>query len=209
MTEYRGSDIIAEYLIREKVPYLLGYAGHGAMGFLDGIYDRTDEIQIVWPRIEQAAGFMADVYFRLTGKSLPVYVSTGPAPPAQPSDRLHPGSGAGTGPLGGYDRRSLCRGSRLEDTDRCDGCGAGHLGQPLPERTHRALRSILAAPVPGTNDTGQAVRAAPLRGRDPQPEHGMTVNRAHEQADIPRRQREERRRCKYGRRRRRVTTQRG
>lgn len=75
MAEFRGNDIIGEYLLKEKVPYILGYAGHGAIGLLDGIYDRTKQIQVVWPRIEQAAGFMADVYFRLTGVPLPVYTS--------------------------------------------------------------------------------------------------------------------------------------
>ncbi len=80
MAEYRGNDILAEYFIKEKIPYILGYAGHGAIGLLDGIYDRTDRIKVIWPRIEQAAGFMADAYFRLTGRALPVYVSTGPGP---------------------------------------------------------------------------------------------------------------------------------
>jgi len=80
MAELRGNEIIAEYLIKEKVPYIVGYAGHGAIGLLDGIYDRTDKIQVVFPRIEQAAGFMADVYFRITGVPLPVYTSTGPGP---------------------------------------------------------------------------------------------------------------------------------
>jgi acetolactate synthase-1/2/3 large subunit len=80
MAEFRGNDIIGEYLLKEKVPYILGYAGHGAIGLLDGIYDRTKQIQVVWPRIEQAAGFMADAYFRLTGVPLPVYTSTGPGP---------------------------------------------------------------------------------------------------------------------------------
>src|SRR5271166_4493880 len=27
--EMRGADIIAEYLVKEKIPYILGYAGHG------------------------------------------------------------------------------------------------------------------------------------------------------------------------------------
>ncbi|MGQ9600757.1 MAG: thiamine pyrophosphate-binding protein [Anaerolineae bacterium] len=80
MAEYRGNEIVAEYLIKEKIPYIMGYAGHGAIGLLDGIYDRTDKIKVIWPRIEQAAGFMADVYFRLTGVPLPVYASTGPGP---------------------------------------------------------------------------------------------------------------------------------
>ncbi len=80
MAEYRGSQIIAEYLIKEKIPYIVGYAGHGAIGLLDGIYDHTDKIKVIFPRIEQAAGFIADVYFRLTGVPLPVYASTGPGP---------------------------------------------------------------------------------------------------------------------------------
>ena len=78
--ETRGADIIAEYLVKEKVPYILGYAGHGAIGLLDGIYKQTDRIRHISPRIEQTAGFMADVYFRLTGQPLAVYASTGPGP---------------------------------------------------------------------------------------------------------------------------------
>ena len=38
MAEIRGTDLVVEYLIREKVPYLFGYAGHGAVGLLDGVY---------------------------------------------------------------------------------------------------------------------------------------------------------------------------
>ncbi len=78
--EMRGTDIIAEYLVKEKVPYILGYAGHGAIGLLDGIYRQTDRIRHISPRIEQSAGFMADVYYRLTGQPLAVYASTGPGP---------------------------------------------------------------------------------------------------------------------------------
>jgi acetolactate synthase-1/2/3 large subunit len=43
--EMRGADIIAEYLVKENVPYILGYAGHGAIGLLDGIYKHTDKIR--------------------------------------------------------------------------------------------------------------------------------------------------------------------
>ena len=78
MPEMRGCDLVVEYLIREKVPYLFGYAGHGAVGLLDGVYDRQDEIKIVFPRIESGAGYMADAYFRASGKVIPVYTSTGP-----------------------------------------------------------------------------------------------------------------------------------
>ncbi len=80
MAEMRGCDLVVEYLIREKTPYLFGYAGHGAVGLLDGVYDRQDEIKVVWPRIETAAAYMADAYFRRTGVPIPVYTSTGPGP---------------------------------------------------------------------------------------------------------------------------------
>ena len=43
--ETRGADLIAEYLVKEKVPNILGYAGHGAIGLLDGIYKQTDRIR--------------------------------------------------------------------------------------------------------------------------------------------------------------------
>ncbi len=56
--EIRGADIIAEYLVKEKVPYILGYAGQGAIGLLDGVYKHTDRIRHISPRIEQSAGFM-------------------------------------------------------------------------------------------------------------------------------------------------------
>src|SRR5438874_1701152 len=80
MAEIRGCDLVVEYLIKEKVPYLFGYAGHGAVGLLDGVYSHQDELKIVFPRIESAAGYMADAYFRATGRVIPVYTSTGPGP---------------------------------------------------------------------------------------------------------------------------------
>ena len=80
MAEIRGADLVAEYLIKEKVPYLFGYAGHGAVGLLDGVYNHQDELKIIFPRIESAAGYMADAYFRASGNVIPVYTSTGPGP---------------------------------------------------------------------------------------------------------------------------------
>ena len=77
--QMRGTDIIAEYLVKERVPYLLGYCGHGAIGLLDGLHGHTDRIRHISPRIEQGAGFMADVYYRLTGRPLAVY-RPAPAP---------------------------------------------------------------------------------------------------------------------------------
>jgi acetolactate synthase-1/2/3 large subunit len=76
----RGCDLVVDYLVKEKTPYIFGYAGHGAVGLLDGVYNRQDELPLVWPRIESAAGYMADAYFRATGVPIPVYTSTGPGP---------------------------------------------------------------------------------------------------------------------------------
>ena len=64
MAEMRGCDLVVEYLVSEQVPYLFGYAGHGAVGLLDGVYDRQDELKVIFPRIESGAGYMADAYFR-------------------------------------------------------------------------------------------------------------------------------------------------
>ena len=80
MAELRGTDLVVEYLIREKVPYLFGYAGHGAVGLLDGVFDRQDEIKVVFPRIETGAAYMADAYYRVSHEVIPVYTSTGPGP---------------------------------------------------------------------------------------------------------------------------------
>ena len=41
MAEMRGCDLVVEYLVREKVPYMFGYAGHGAVGLLDGVFSLT------------------------------------------------------------------------------------------------------------------------------------------------------------------------
>ena len=57
MAEIRGCDLVVEYLIKEKVPYLFGYAGHGAVGLLDGVYNHQDELKIIFPRTETAAAY--------------------------------------------------------------------------------------------------------------------------------------------------------
>lgn len=74
----RGADIIAEYLIKEKVPYLFGLCGHGDVGFLDAFYDRQDKIKTMTERHEQAAGYMADAYFRVAHKPVATFTSCGP-----------------------------------------------------------------------------------------------------------------------------------
>ena len=78
MAKMRGADIIAEYLVKEKVPYLFGLCGHGDIGMLDGFYDRQDKIKVMTVRHEQAAGHMADAYFRVAHKPVATITSCGP-----------------------------------------------------------------------------------------------------------------------------------
>lgn len=73
-----GAEIILEYLVRQRVPYLFGVCGHGVLGFLDAAYDRRDEIITVTTHDESVAGFMADAYFRVTGEPVATYTSCGP-----------------------------------------------------------------------------------------------------------------------------------
>jgi acetolactate synthase-1/2/3 large subunit len=78
MTKMRGADIIAEYLVKEQVPYFIGLCGHGDIGLLDAFYDRKDKIKTISVRHEQAAGHMADAYFRVAHKPIATFTSCGP-----------------------------------------------------------------------------------------------------------------------------------
>jgi len=78
MAKYNGAEIIVEYLIKEKMPYVFGLCGHGDVGFLDVLYDRKDKIKMVATRHEQAAGHMADAYFRIAHKPVATITSCGP-----------------------------------------------------------------------------------------------------------------------------------
>jgi acetolactate synthase I/II/III large subunit len=73
-----GGEIIVEYLIREKVPYVFGLCGHGNVGLLDALYDRTDAIRTLSTRHEQTAGHMADAYFRVAHRPVATLTSCGP-----------------------------------------------------------------------------------------------------------------------------------
>ena len=78
MAKMRGADIIAEYLIKEKIPYFFGLCGHGIIGLLDAFYDRQDEIKVMSVRHEQAAAHMADAYFRVAHQPVATFTSCGP-----------------------------------------------------------------------------------------------------------------------------------
>ena len=73
-----GGEIIAEYLIKEKVPYVVGIPGHGILGVVDAFKDREEKIKILQVRHEQSAVHLADGYYRVSGQPLAVFTSIGP-----------------------------------------------------------------------------------------------------------------------------------
>lgn len=78
MPMMKGGELIAQYLVQEKVPYIFGICGHGNVGILDALYDVKDKLQLISPRHEQCAGHMADAYFRVKHKPVATLTSTGP-----------------------------------------------------------------------------------------------------------------------------------
>jgi len=78
MTKRKGGDLIAEFLVKEKIPYVFGICGHGNVGLLDSLYDVKDEVKLVSPRHEQTAAHMADGFFRVSHKPAATLTSTGP-----------------------------------------------------------------------------------------------------------------------------------
>ena len=74
----RGADIIVDYLVKQRVPYLVGVCGHGILGLLDAAYDRQDDITTISAHDERVAGFIADAYYRVAGRPIATYTSCGP-----------------------------------------------------------------------------------------------------------------------------------
>ncbi|WXG44990.1 MAG: thiamine pyrophosphate-binding protein [Promethearchaeati archaeon SRVP18_Atabeyarchaeia-1] len=75
---WTGGEIVAEYLIKERVPYIVGIPGHGNLALVDALRDRSDKISVIQVRHEQSAAHIADGYFRASGKPLAVFTSIGP-----------------------------------------------------------------------------------------------------------------------------------
>ena len=73
-----GGQVIVDYLVREKVPYAFGLCGHGNIGFIDALYERQGDIKTVSVHHESVAGFMADVFYRVSGKPVATFTSCGP-----------------------------------------------------------------------------------------------------------------------------------
>ncbi len=73
-----GGQVVVDHLIREGVPYVFGLCGHGNIGFIDALYERADEIKTISTRHESVAGFIADVYYRVSGQPTATFTSCGP-----------------------------------------------------------------------------------------------------------------------------------
>src|SRR5215470_14131872 len=73
-----GGQVIVDYLVREKVPYVFGLCGHGNIGLLDALFERADDIKTISVHHESVAGFMADVYYRVSGRPTATFTSCGP-----------------------------------------------------------------------------------------------------------------------------------
>jgi len=73
-----GGQVIVDYLIREKVPYVFGLCGHGNIQFIDALFERKHDIKTISTHHESVAGFMADVYYRVSGRPTATFTSCGP-----------------------------------------------------------------------------------------------------------------------------------
>jgi acetolactate synthase I/II/III large subunit len=75
---HKGAEIIVEYLIKEKVPYLFGVSGHGNVGLLDAAIEASDRIRTISTHHEQTAGYMADAYYKVKHQPVATFTSCGP-----------------------------------------------------------------------------------------------------------------------------------
>ena len=75
-TRLRSSDLLVKALENEGVDYVFGVPGEENLDFLDSL--RTSKIRLILTRHEQAAGFMAATYGRLTGKAGVCLATLGP-----------------------------------------------------------------------------------------------------------------------------------
>ena len=73
-----GAQIIVDYLIRQKVPHVFGLCGHGNIQFIDALYERKNDLKTISVHHETVAGFIADVYYRVSGRPTATFTSCGP-----------------------------------------------------------------------------------------------------------------------------------
>ena len=73
-----GTQILVEYLVRQRVPYAVGIPGHGCWALTDVLLDHAQQIRTIQVMHEQSAVHVADGYFRVTGRPLLAFTSIGP-----------------------------------------------------------------------------------------------------------------------------------
>ena len=73
-----SAQVIVDYLIHEKIPYVLGIFGHGNVQFGEALKEREDEIRFIPVKNEQTAVLMAIGHAKETGRPLVVTTSIGP-----------------------------------------------------------------------------------------------------------------------------------
>jgi acetolactate synthase I/II/III large subunit len=78
MSEIKGAELIVDFLIKKRMPYVFGLCGHGILGFLDAVYDRQNEIKPISVHHEACAAFMADAYYRVSHQPVATFTSCGP-----------------------------------------------------------------------------------------------------------------------------------
>ena len=78
MSDVNGAELIADYLVQARVPYVVTLCGHGNLGMLDALAARQDEITTISVHHEAAAGFIADAYYRVRRSPLATLTSCGP-----------------------------------------------------------------------------------------------------------------------------------
>ena len=49
----KGAELITEFLVKEKVPYVFGICGHGNVGMLDALHDAKEDIELISPAMSR------------------------------------------------------------------------------------------------------------------------------------------------------------
>ena len=78
MLKYTGGEIIAKYLIKEGVKYVIGIPGHGNLPLVDAFFKDKDKLKLIQPKQEMSGVHLAVGYYRVTRQPLCVFTSIGP-----------------------------------------------------------------------------------------------------------------------------------
>ncbi len=76
----KASDLLVQALEQEEVEYIFGVPGEENLDLLESL--AQSKIRLILTRHEQAAGFMAATYGRLTGKAGVCLATLGPGSPS-------------------------------------------------------------------------------------------------------------------------------